>query len=83
MTGFLIRNGRFAQDSVREAQIQPCSCFVTGLTLWRCEPELMKNFLATEGVEWIRKAARAAAVPDTLPGLQTSAVSLKALHLSA
>jgi len=30
-----------------------------------------------------RKAARAAAVPDTLPGLQTSAVSLKALHLSA
>ena len=42
-----------------------------------------ERLLITEGVEWLRKTARAAAVPDTLLGLWTSAVSLKALHLSA
>jgi hypothetical protein len=36
-----------------------------------------------EGEEWIRRTARAAAVPDMLPGLWTSVESLKASHLSA
>jgi hypothetical protein len=35
----------------------------------------MKNSLATEGEEWIRKTASAAAVPDILRDLRTSAVS--------
>jgi hypothetical protein len=60
-----------------------CSCFVTGLTFRCYGRELVKNFLVIEGDEWIRETARAAAVPDILHGLRTSAVSPKALHLSA
>ncbi len=43
----------------------------------------MKNSLATEGEEWIRKTASAAAVPDILRDLRTSAVSPRGLRLSA
>jgi hypothetical protein len=59
-----------------------CSRFVTELTLSLSHRELVKNSLATEGEEWIRKTARAAAVPDTLPDRWTSAVSLTAWHSS-
>jgi hypothetical protein len=41
-----------------------------------------ERLTATEGDQWIRRTARAAAAPDTLRGLWTSAVSPKALHLS-
>ena len=66
-----------------QLQTETCSCFVTGFTFWRRERKLVQNSLATEGDQWIRRTARAAAVPDTLRGLWTSAVSLRALHLSA
>jgi hypothetical protein len=42
-----------------------------------------EKLLTTEGEEWIRMTARAAAVPDTLPGQWTSAASPMAWHLSA
>ena len=41
-----------------------------------------EKLISTEGDQWIRRTARAAAVPDTLRGLWTSAVSPRALHLS-
>jgi hypothetical protein len=44
--------------------------------------QISEKLLATEGEEWIRKAARAAAVPDTLHGLRTSAASPRAWRLS-
>ena len=60
-----------------------CSAFVTESTLWFRRAELVKNFSTTEGEEWIRTPARAAAVPDTLPGPWTSVVSPTAWHSSA
>ena len=58
-----------------------CSAFVTGLT-FRCRlVESVKDFWQLRG-RWLRKTARAAAVPDTLPDLRTSVVNLKAWHLS-
>jgi hypothetical protein len=59
-----------------------CSCFVTQFTFWRRERDLMKNSVATEGDEWIRRTVRAAAVPDMLPSLWTSVASPRASHLS-
>jgi hypothetical protein len=41
-----------------------------------------EKLLGTEGDQWFRKPARAAAVADMLLGLWTSAASPKALHLS-
>jgi hypothetical protein len=60
-----------------------CSAFVTESTLWFRRAELVKNFSTTEGEEWIRTPARAAAVPDTLPGPSTLAASPTAWHSSA
>jgi hypothetical protein len=44
---------------------------------------ISEKLASTEGEEWIRKTARAAAVPDLWHGLRRSMVNPKAWHLFA
>jgi hypothetical protein len=59
-----------------------CSDFVTQITFWRRDANLVKDSVAIEGDEWIPRTACAAAVPDILPSLWTLVVSPKVSHLS-
>jgi hypothetical protein len=59
-----------------------CSDFVTQITFWCGDANLVKDSVAIEGDEWIPRTARAAAVPDTLPSQWTLVVGPKVSHLS-